>query len=85
MIDVSSRKEAELAAAETELRYRDLAEQVPGVIYVADLNPLGGGYRLRYASPQLTTLFGTSRPTGVTRSAGSRPCTRRIASVFRPS
>ena len=58
MIDVSSRKEAELAAAETELRYRDLAEQVPGVIYVADLNPLDGGYRLRYASPQLTTLFG---------------------------
>jgi PAS domain S-box-containing protein len=58
MIDVTSRKEAELAAAETELRYRDLAEQVPGVIYVADLNPLGGGYRLRYASPQLTTLFG---------------------------
>ena len=58
MIDVTSRKEAELAAAETELRYRDLAEQVPGVIYVADLNPLDGGYRLRYASPQLTTLFG---------------------------
>ena len=58
MLDVTARKEAERMAEETELRYRDLAEQVPGVIYVAEVNPAQPGYRLRYASPQLTTLFG---------------------------
>ena len=58
MIDVTPRKDAERAATETELRYRDLAEQVPGVIYVAEMNPVEGGYRLRYVSPQLTSLFG---------------------------
>ena len=30
MTDVTARKEAEVKAAETELRYRDLTEQVPG-------------------------------------------------------
>jgi PAS domain S-box-containing protein len=58
MIDVTSRKDAERAATETELRYRDLAEQVPGVIYVAEMHPIDSGYRLRYVSPQLTSLFG---------------------------
>jgi PAS domain S-box-containing protein len=58
MNDVTARKEAEAKALETELRYRDLAEQVPGVIYIAEVNPSERGYRLRYASPQLTTLFG---------------------------
>ena len=58
MIDVSARKEAEHAALETELRYRDLAEQVPGVIYTAELHPTQRGYRLRYVSPQLTEIFG---------------------------
>ncbi|HET9249968.1 MAG TPA: PAS domain-containing protein, partial [Actinomycetota bacterium] len=58
MIDVTTRKEAERAATETELRYRDLAEQVPGVIYVAELGPADGAYQLRYVSPQLTSLFG---------------------------
>jgi PAS domain S-box-containing protein len=57
MTDVTARKQAEAKAAETELRYQDLTEQVPGVIYVAELGGRGG-YRLRYASPQLTTLFG---------------------------
>ncbi|MGA9162792.1 MAG: PAS domain-containing protein [Actinomycetota bacterium] len=58
MIDVTGRKEAEHAATESELRYRDLAEQVPGVIYVSESNPVEGGYRLRYVSPQLTSIFG---------------------------
>jgi PAS domain S-box-containing protein len=58
MIDVTQRKEAERAATETELRYRDLAEQVPGVIYTAELHPTERGYRLRYVSPQLTEIFG---------------------------
>jgi PAS domain S-box-containing protein len=58
MTDVTARKEAEAKAAETELRYRDLTEQVPGVIYIAELKPGERGYHLRYASPQLTVLFG---------------------------
>jgi PAS domain S-box-containing protein len=58
MTDVTARKDAEAKAAETELRYRDLTEQVPGVIYIAEVNHGGPGYRLRYASPQLTSLFG---------------------------
>jgi PAS domain S-box-containing protein len=58
MIDVTARKEAERAAAESELWYRDLTEQVPGVIYTAELHPTQRGYRLRYVSPQLTEIFG---------------------------
>ncbi|HJU57112.1 MAG TPA: PAS domain-containing protein [Actinomycetota bacterium] len=58
MTDVTARKEAEAKAAETELRYRDLTEQVPGVIYIAEVNHGAHGYRLRYASPQLSALFG---------------------------
>ena len=58
MTDVTARKDAEATAAATELRYRDLTEQVPGVIYIAEVDPDAGGYRLRYASPQLTALFG---------------------------
>ena len=58
MSDVTARKEAEAKAAETELRYRDLTEQVPGVIYIAEVVHGDHGYRLRYASPQLTSLFG---------------------------
>lgn len=58
MIDVTARKEAEHAVTESEIRYRDLTEQIPGVIYTAELHPAELGYRLRYVSPQLTTLFG---------------------------
>jgi PAS domain S-box-containing protein len=58
MSDVTARKDAEAKAAETELRYRDLTEQVPGVIYIAEVVHGVHGYRLRYASPQLASLFG---------------------------
>ena len=58
MIDVSARKEAEHAAAETELRYRDLAEQIPGIIYILDLTSAEHIFRLRYVSPQLTQILG---------------------------
>jgi PAS domain S-box-containing protein len=58
MIDVTARREAERAATETELRYRDLTEQVPGVIYTAELHPTQPGYRLRYVSPQFTEIYG---------------------------
>ena len=36
MIDVTERKRAEATIAESELRFRDLAEQVPGIIYIAE-------------------------------------------------
>lgn len=58
MIDVSARKEAERAATETELRYRDLAEQIPGIIYTLDLLPAEHTFTLRYVSPQLTQILG---------------------------
>ena len=58
MIDVTARKDAERLAEESDLRYRDLTEQVPGVIYIAELDPAEPGYRLRYVSPQLTSLLG---------------------------
>lgn len=58
MIDVTARKEAERLAAETELRYRDLAEQVPGVIYLVERRSSEDDFTLRYASPQLFTMFG---------------------------
>jgi PAS domain S-box-containing protein len=58
MIDVSARKEAEHAATETELRYRDLAEQIPGIIYILDLTPEEHTFTLRYVSPQLTQILG---------------------------
>ena len=58
MIDVSARKDAEHAATETELRYRDLAEQVPGIIYILDLTPAEHTFTLRYVSPHLTQILG---------------------------
>jgi PAS domain S-box-containing protein len=58
MIDVTARKEAEHAAAESELRYRDLAEQVPGIIYILDLHPTEHDFTLRYVSPQLSQILG---------------------------
>jgi PAS domain S-box-containing protein len=58
MIDVTARKEAEHAAAESELRYRDLAEQVPGIIYILDLQPPEHHFTLRYVSPQLAQILG---------------------------
>ena len=76
MIDVTGRKEAENAAAESELRYRDLTEQIPGVIYTAELHPAERGYRLRYVSPQLTEIFGYGPEDWATTETGSRRCTR---------
>jgi PAS domain S-box-containing protein len=58
MIDVTGRKEAEQAATESELRYRDLAEQVPGIIYILDLRPAEHTFTLRYVSPQITSILG---------------------------
>jgi PAS domain S-box-containing protein len=58
MIDVTARKDAERAAAESDLRYRDLAEQVPGIIYVLDLHPEDRTFDLRYVSPTVRSMLG---------------------------
>ena len=57
MIDVTDRKRAETTIAESELRFRELAEQVPGIIYTAEFEPRSG-YRFTYVSPQLRSILG---------------------------
>jgi PAS domain S-box-containing protein len=68
LMDITARKDAEAQARETELRYRDLAEQMPAVTYVLDLLPGQDGDALSYVSPQITEMFGY----GVEEWAGSR-------------
>ena len=58
VLDITSRKEAEAKARESELRYRDLAEQMPAVTYVLDMRPGEDGDVMTYVSPQLEELFG---------------------------
>jgi len=55
--DVSTEKLAQLALAASERRYRELAEQVPGVLYRWRRNPDGSATSL-YTSPKLRELFG---------------------------
>ncbi|RZK51625.1 MAG: hypothetical protein EOO59_14775, partial [Hymenobacter sp.] len=57
--DVSAEKRAQLALAESERRYRELAEQVPGVLYRWRKNPDGTSVPL-YASPKMRELFGVT-------------------------
>ncbi|WBA43951.1 PAS domain S-box protein [Hymenobacter canadensis] len=55
--DITPEKKAQLAVARSEKRYRELAENVPGVLYrwrqLAD-----GSMRSVYCSPQITEIFG---------------------------
>ena len=60
VMDITARKEAEASAHESDLRYRDLAEQMPAVAYVLDMSPGEVGDRMTYVSPQLESLFGYS-------------------------
>ncbi len=57
MIDVTERKRAEATIAESELRFRDLAEQVPGIIYIAEFEARSG-YHFTYVSPQIRSILG---------------------------
>jgi PAS domain S-box-containing protein len=57
--DVSAEKLAQLALAESERRYRELAEQVPGVLYRWRRNQDGTSTSL-YASPKMHELFGVT-------------------------
>ncbi len=56
-VDISARKEAEAKAERTELRYRNIAEQVPGIIYVLERRD-GGRFTLAYVSPQIREILG---------------------------
>jgi PAS domain S-box-containing protein len=58
MFDITSRKDAEAKAARSELRYRDLAEQVPGIIYLLEMNPDGSGFSITYVGPQVREILG---------------------------
>ncbi|RZL14175.1 MAG: PAS domain S-box protein, partial [Hymenobacter sp.] len=55
--DVSAEKRAQLALSTSERRYRELAEQVPGVLYRWRRNPDGTSTPL-YASPKMHEVFG---------------------------
>ncbi len=58
MLDITGRKVAEATAAETEIRYRTLAEQIPAVTYVWEVDPETGAGHAEYVSPQIRTLLG---------------------------
>ncbi|MGI4864391.1 MAG: PAS domain S-box protein [Janthinobacterium lividum] len=57
--DITTKKRAQLALAESERRYRELAEQVPGVLYRWRKNP-DGSFTSLYASPKMSELFGVT-------------------------
>ncbi len=57
--DISEEKRAQLALAENEKRYRELAEQVPGALFRWRKNR-DGTFALLYASPKMHELFGVT-------------------------
>jgi len=57
--DISEEKRAQLALAESEQRYRELAEQVPGGLFRWRKNR-DGSFALLYASPKMRELFGVT-------------------------
>ncbi|HKZ70316.1 MAG TPA: GAF domain-containing protein, partial [Anaerolineales bacterium] len=52
---VNERQQATLALREAEIRYRSLVEQVPVVVYTAELGAKG---KWRYVSPRIETVLG---------------------------
>ncbi len=58
LIDVTTLREAEASALANELRYRSLAEQVPAVTYVIQLEPGEDAGRVTFLSPQVRSILG---------------------------
>jgi PAS domain S-box-containing protein len=58
MLDISSRKQAEAHARESELRYQDMAEQVPGIIYVLETGSEAPASLVTYVGPQIRDILG---------------------------
>jgi PAS domain S-box-containing protein len=58
MFDITARKDAEAKARASELRFQDLAEQVPGIIYVLDGRPDAPGFTFSYVGPQIREILG---------------------------
>ncbi|MBX6341222.1 MAG: PAS domain-containing protein, partial [Thermomicrobiaceae bacterium] len=57
MLDITARKEAELALAAAEARFRALVEQLPVAVYTEANDDSGS---ILYVSPQIETLLGES-------------------------
>jgi PAS domain S-box-containing protein len=53
--DITDSKNAALALASSEAKYRDLAEKLPAVVYVASLDP---SHPILYVSPQIEFVLG---------------------------
>lgn len=55
LTDITKRKQMEEQLRAAETKYHTLVEQIPAVTYICDL---GGGWRVRYISPQIEELTG---------------------------
>jgi PAS domain S-box-containing protein len=63
--DISKRKEAEIARAEAENKYRTLVEQVAAISYIAELGVQG---EWLYVSPQIEAITGYTQDEWLTNS-----------------
>lgn len=58
MVDITQHKLAEESRAEVEQRYRNLVEQLPGMVYLEDATEAEGPGRVLYVSPQVEHILG---------------------------
>ncbi len=58
MVDITQHKLAEERRADLEQRYRNLVEQLPGVVYLESIEEEGEPGHTLYVSPQITAVLG---------------------------